>query len=222
MSYLSLLVEVENLQHFNWKLWKLGRSLKTSHFMQQWAKTLIEPKFVWIKIYFVGPRFAVRLSGEFRHKYHCQFLSVFIICINLQFSKLKLAGASAMTRSSTWFTFICILKIVSAGIRFSLLRLSTIRKCPPLHRSDHRELRTLFKYFPEVLAQIGPQGAKLGWCVVVCSQTLLKVIAQMELCFSLYDLVNICSIKYIQFKASGPGMDEDLVFYLSYLIWGCC
>ena len=47
----------------------------------------------------------------------------------------------------------CRVKFVCADLRLRFLRLSTIKKCPQMLRSDHRELRN--------------SKVKLGWVVVV-------------------------------------------------------
>ena len=46
----------------------------------------------------------------------------------------------------------CRVKFVCADLRLRFLRLSTIKKCPQMLRSDHRELRN--------------SKVKLGWVVV--------------------------------------------------------
>ena len=72
---------------------------------------------------------------------HLYSLLIDYLMADFKDSQIRQLGAEIESISLLCLNAHCRVKFLCADLRFGLLRLSTMKKCPHMLRSDHRELR---------------------------------------------------------------------------------
>ena len=72
---------------------------------------------------------------------HLYSLLIDYLMADFKHSQIRQLGAEIESISLLCLNAHCRVKFLCADLRFGLLRLSTMKKCPHMLRSDHRELR---------------------------------------------------------------------------------
>ena len=72
---------------------------------------------------------------------HLYSLLIDYLMADFKDSQIRQLGAEIENISLLCLNAHCRVKFLCADLRFGLLRLSTMKKCPHMLRSDHRELR---------------------------------------------------------------------------------
>ena len=78
---------------------------------------------------------------------HLYSLIIDYLMADFKHSQIRQLGAEIESISFLCLNAHCREKILCADLRFGLLRLSTMKKCPHMLRSDHRELRNSYVEF---------------------------------------------------------------------------